>query len=257
MRFRFADVVVLSLLIVLLSGVFVAAQRAASEEDNRKRCASNLKQIGQAILLYANENKGVYPRTKYVPDDKPTWGSPYESNPKPAQPADPFAGDYAVKPNDVTAALYLLLRTQDITSEQFTCPSARAKRFEFGGGGNTAMNWTNWPGNKGIAAHLSYSYQNPYPSSQAVAGGFRLNNSIFGDFAVLADMNPGTEALLKLTPNSPPRANATGQQPQPQPRRSDGSFRRRARRIQQQSPVQRRARQYLHVRPIRTGATAR
>src|SRR5262245_48278465 len=210
MRFRFADVVVLSLLIVLLSGVFVAAQRAASEEDNRKRCASNLKQIGQAILLYANENKGVYPRTKYVPDDKPTWGSPYESNPKPAQPADPFAGDYAVKPNDVTAALYLLLRTQDITSEQFTCPSARAKRFEFGGGGNTAMNWTNWPGNKGIAAHLSYSYQNPYPSSQTVAGGFRLNNSIFGDFAVLADMNPGTEALLKLTPNSPPEQMRQG-----------------------------------------------
>lgn len=28
----------------------------------RAICASNLRQIGQAMLLYANENKGVYPR---------------------------------------------------------------------------------------------------------------------------------------------------------------------------------------------------
>jgi prepilin-type processing-associated H-X9-DG protein len=28
---------------------------------NRVKCASNLRQLGQACLLYANENKGVYP----------------------------------------------------------------------------------------------------------------------------------------------------------------------------------------------------
>jgi hypothetical protein len=204
MRLRFADLIVLSLLIVLLSGVFVAAQKAANELDNRKKCASNLRQIGQAILLYGNENRGVYPRTRYVVGDKPVWGTPYEGNAKGAAPetADPFAGDYTTDANDVTAALYLLMRTQDVTSAQFVCPSTAASKFDFGGGKNHALHWTNWPGKQAIRKHLSYSYQNPYPSKDAVAAGFKLNFAISAEFVVLADMNPGTDALLKLTPNS-------------------------------------------------------
>src|SRR6185436_12660944 len=55
----------------------------------------------------------------------------------------------------------------------------------------------------GLRDHLSYSYQNPYPSKEAIGKGFKLNSSISAEFAVAADMNPGGEALLKLTPQSP------------------------------------------------------
>jgi prepilin-type processing-associated H-X9-DG protein len=94
--------------------------------------------------------------------------------------------------NDVTAALFLLLRTQDITSEVFTCPITNDEKWDFGGGDKTALNWSNWNGTAGIGKHLSYSYQDPYPTLEAVGKGWKLNTSISADYAVAADINPGT-----------------------------------------------------------------
>jgi prepilin-type processing-associated H-X9-DG protein len=199
-----ADVIV-SIVLVLVLGTFTIAQiNNADEISNRVKCASNLRQIGQAILLYSNENRGAYPRTLWdLNKIEPTWGTPYEANPKlgaskKADPFDPKNSDVAPSPNDVTAAMFLLLRTQDITSEVFICPSTGLDKFGFGGGKNTALHWTNWPGNKGIADHLSYSYQNPYPTKGAIARGWKLNNSISAEFAIVADMNPGIDALIKV-----------------------------------------------------------
>jgi hypothetical protein len=96
----------------------------ARETANRVKCASNLRQIGQAILLYSNENRGAYPRTyTTIPAGNgavvPTWGT--GATPSNGL-ADPFKSDSQCANNDVSAALFLLLRTQDITSEVFTCP---------------------------------------------------------------------------------------------------------------------------------------
>jgi prepilin-type processing-associated H-X9-DG protein len=137
--------------------------------------------------MYSNDNKGAYPRTNLSTavgsNFPPTWGTG-------AINSDPFltAGPTF---NDVTAALYLLLRTQDITPEVFTCPSSNAEKWDFGGGANTALNWSNWNGTAGAQRNLSYSYQNPYASTNAISAGFRLNNSISAEFAVMADINPG------------------------------------------------------------------
>jgi len=199
-----ADVIV-SIIMVLMLGTFTIAQiNNADEISNRVKCASNLRQIGQAILLYSNENRGVYPRTLFdVANPKPTWGTPYEGNDKlkasaKADPFDPKKSDVAPKPNDVSAALFMLLRTQDITSEVFICPSSGLDAWNYGGGKNTPLNWTNWQGNKGIADHLAYSYQNPYPTKDAIAKGFKMNNSVSAEFAIAADMNPGIDALIKV-----------------------------------------------------------
>ena len=37
----------------------------AREAANRIKCASNLRVIGQGIMIYANENRGAFPRTSY------------------------------------------------------------------------------------------------------------------------------------------------------------------------------------------------
>src|SRR5690349_2134866 len=174
-RITLIDLCTCVVMLTLLGTTFLAARHLVDENQNRKRCASNLRQIGQACLLYANENKGAYPRTIYKPADakKPTWGTPYQQTKDlgPSDKADPFCADdneeaikYRPAANDVTSALFLLMRTQDITSEVFTCPSTKQEKFDFGPGTNTALSWTNWPGNKGLADGLSYSYQNPYPS---------------------------------------------------------------------------------------------
>ena len=55
-------VVVLALIGGLgLVGFILATSCGSRETANRVNCASNLRQIGQAILLYANGNHGAYP----------------------------------------------------------------------------------------------------------------------------------------------------------------------------------------------------
>jgi hypothetical protein len=38
-----------------------ALEGEASNEEDRTRCLANMRQIGQAVILYANENKGKFP----------------------------------------------------------------------------------------------------------------------------------------------------------------------------------------------------
>jgi prepilin-type processing-associated H-X9-DG protein len=200
------DLIVVLVLVPLLTVGYLGCLHRETVDSTSMKCASNLRQIGQAIQLYMNENQGAYPRTRYDPATvaSPTWGTG-------APTTQPFAPD-GPQPNDVTAALFLLLRTQDITSEVFTCPSSNTDRWDFGGGNNTALNWSNWNGTQGIQKHLSYSYENPYPTDAAVKSGWKLDPATSADYAVAADINPGmnttntgsssAQNVLQVTPHS-------------------------------------------------------
>src|SRR5438093_7677716 len=124
---RRADLAVSVVLILLSAGYTLAQFARAQETANRVKCSSNLRQIGQAMLLYANDNKGAYPRTIMdINDPKPVWGTPYRDDPKlgPVAAPDPFDAKkpkFQPAPNDVTAAIFMLLRTQYIISEVIVC----------------------------------------------------------------------------------------------------------------------------------------
>ena len=45
----------------LMASIMLPSLNRARETANRVKCQSNMRQIGQGILLYANENKGKYP----------------------------------------------------------------------------------------------------------------------------------------------------------------------------------------------------
>jgi prepilin-type processing-associated H-X9-DG protein len=106
----------------------------------------------------------------------------------------------------VSAALFLLVKTQDITPDAFLCPSARVARgvppekLEAARPGPVPPNRVNFRGPE----ELSYSYANPYPSREAIANGYRLNNAVPGEFVVAGDLNPAAEELTKLTAASDP-----------------------------------------------------
>jgi len=119
------------LVVILLAGAAAAAVApavdAARERDRRIRCAANLRMIGQAIQMYANENKGNYPRTRY--DIKTVNKVATFTN---WRAKNPFGEDGPV-PNDVTAAVFLLLRTQELPIEATICPGdAAARPIHFG-----------------------------------------------------------------------------------------------------------------------------
>ena len=184
--FTFIELLVVLFLLVVCSTFVISCSTERGESANRVRCASNLRQIGQAMLLYANDNEKAYPRTiasavKDGQEPVPTWGTGTAAS-------NPFIDADGPKDNDVTAALFMLLRTQDITSDVFVCNSTDNAKDLYGGGTNAPINRSNFTDHR---KNLSYSFQNPYPRQKAIDAGFKWIEELSASYAVAADKNPG------------------------------------------------------------------
>lgn len=188
--FTLVELLVVVGIIALLISILLPALSHARERANRTKCAANLRTIGQALLLYADENEGKYPRTYYDPG---TWRDCSRTG---YNASYPFGTPSPVGTNNVPAALFLLMRTQNLSPAVFICPSSEAEPDSFGGG--TLRNRSNWTGPK-IARNLSYSYAHPYPNIWVAPLGYTLSNIMPPDFAIAADMNPGKKTPQDVT----------------------------------------------------------
>lgn len=171
--------VVIAILGVLLAVLLPAAERAREKAMNVK-CAANLHQIGMGLLSYANENRGRFPRTAYDPVAPLAYGTNAAAS-DPFRPGGPAA-------NDVTAALFLLLRGGRVPAVAFTEPytDELSDAPDPAADPGRRSNFTDYKRN------LGYSYADPYPTAAAIAAGCDgLTTRLSATFAVMADLNPG------------------------------------------------------------------
>lgn len=176
--FTFLELVVVIVIGVLGVGFVVAlitaGHGASMERTLRIHCASRLRQLGEAIRLYANDNKGEYPRTRHRVGAGVTQFTG-------AGAANPF-GDEGPADNDVTAALWLLVRNTDVNPEAFVCPSSSQEKD---GRAQAPDQLSNFSG-PGV---LSYSYAHPYPDAMGMEKGYRLDSKLAAGFVIMADRN--------------------------------------------------------------------
>ena len=191
--FTLIEVLVVIGIMTLLMGILLPTIEHVRHKAYIADCASNLRQVGLYLLSYSNEHHGALPRTNYVAGAPLRYGTGIAAA-DPFQPGGPLA-------NDLTAAVFLLLRVQHLPPALLDCPYNDVHEFEPQKGDPQAQaNFTDFK------KTLGYSFANMYPSAAASAAGYKWAGRLAAEFAVASDLNPGTKPpyndVLGATPTS-------------------------------------------------------
>ncbi len=184
--FSLVELLVVVAIIVILGGIFIPYFSKIREADRRVRCADNLRAIMEGLRQYAmlrDANGKASHSYPSVTHDRDFNGYVAYTG---ADSPNPFSKDTRVRPNDVTASLWLLVRLGIVPTSRFICPSSgqspdpmltanRAMAAE------QRSNFTS-------GAFLSYSYASPFSRDENYK---ILDDSHVSDFALMADKNPG------------------------------------------------------------------
>ena len=176
--FTLVELLVTIGVIGLLIAILLPTLGRVREQGMRLKCNVNLHQLGLAFQMYSHaEPNGSFPRTKYVP------GKPLALKNDGYQVRDSFGNSGYVGENNVPASLYLLMKTQKLPPAMFVCPSTEATPYP-----EDVRQSSNW---RAIPDQMTYSLATPYPSATATSP-LRWGNTLGSEFALMADINPGT-----------------------------------------------------------------
>src|SRR3954470_21656184 len=191
----FIELLVIIAIIGMLIAILIPMFLSARQRSTRFKCQNNLREIGNAMFSYANSNHGRFPSTRPSADPirKPDLSnSGYAAT-------QPFAPD-GPAPNNVPAAMFLLIRSEEVPAYRFICPgAARAQPDQFGG--KFVAERSNFGD---VMLNLTYGMHNPYANDATLAAGFGWGPQwLKPRFPLLADMGPAPGPKLPLqSPNS-------------------------------------------------------
>jgi type II secretory pathway pseudopilin PulG len=173
--FTLVELLVVIGIIAVLMAILLPALSAVKRVAQRVVCGSNLSGIGKAMLLYANDQEGDFPRGGGS-------ASVWSANGKIYDWVNLDGDQYGTPPGasaTITCSLYLLIKYADVTPAQFVCRGdVGTKEFKLSDvtvtlgpkiddvsdvwdfGDPAAMGSGNFPGNRN-----SYSYHDPYENT--------------------------------------------------------------------------------------------
>lgn len=189
--FTLIELLVVIAIIAMLMAILMPALGRVKRLAQRIVCASNLRGLGQACLIYSQENDEEFPEAGGPGDD--VWvqvGNQYDcwdlDNPV-----------WTDRQNmTISMSQYLLVRYADVSPKVFVCSSSGEKEFE-------GLDSVGKPPEQGAeeiiemwdfgdepTLHVSYSYQHPYFPNAATFSKITLNGMSASGMAIMADKNP-------------------------------------------------------------------
>jgi len=168
---------------LLILGVVCPAFYHARSKSIRFKCGKNLNDIGKAMLVYANDYDGEFPRaggrSSVWSTQIPAWMAKNRFVAY-GLPADGSQGEATI-----TSSLYLLVKYAGVSPKTFVCPGDKGttefKPVDDGAGDRKLTDL--WDFGIEPTVHCSYSYHMPY-------GLYPLTTSSEPGMAVAADRNP-------------------------------------------------------------------
>lgn len=70
-RFTIVELLVVIVIIAILIAIILPATQSARDRSKRSACVNNLRQIGIALNMYADDRQGYYPACTKLPSDPP------------------------------------------------------------------------------------------------------------------------------------------------------------------------------------------
>lgn len=206
--FTLIELLVVIAIIAMLMAILMPALGRVRRLAQRLICGTNLKGLGTAVMVYANDNNDEYPIAGGRGQNEwATYGGQDDY-------WDTVDYDWS-GPDTVTvsASLYLLVRDADVSPKQFVCQSSDQREFtgaeaqlhqgrrpdltdlwDFGYDSNPDS-----PSNDEYPQrHVSYAYHYPYTGANDLR--FPISSTSQAGMAVMADKNPWLDPGLTYDP---------------------------------------------------------
>ena len=205
--FTLIELLVVIAIIAMLLAILMPALNKVKRLAQRLICSTNLKGLGTAMMVYANDFEDEYPVAgagNAGVNEAREWGS--------------RTSDWQLGPDidwttsgDITvgASLFLLVREADVSTKSFVCKSSDQKAYEGQLPASAPdyelvelVDFGSWSlDNCGPRGCVSYSYQQPYQISTAWSPQSASPIGAAGN-ALMADKNPWLDPkLVHQTPN--------------------------------------------------------
>ncbi len=181
-------VIVTVIVILFIIGIFMPALGKVRPAAQRIVCRTNLKGLGCAITVYADDYNDKYPQLPGKGSWSKSLGFAYDLK-KPD-----FKGAQLETPRTITASWYLLVREADVSPKSFVCMSS--DQLEYDGKNPNGLDLVQlWDFGDNPYKHVSYACHNPY-------GKYPSGGWLPASFAVAADMSPWFQDGDILPPNN-------------------------------------------------------